>query len=315
MRLQPSTIVFAGAAARDMPMLERAGVDAIMLSWEKLRGDKKLQARIREGLSPTWKPILYLDSGVFTLMRRAGVTSFAPTRAAGSKDAIKKAIQELARSYDAYLRENAQYWDWIIELDTDEAYGAEHYADGIELADKLRAHFRGIVGDKLLPVWHAPRGPENWRQLIREYPYVCISPSRALGGKSNRRNHSLIRGMVAEARSVGTAVHLLGASSPSHFEDFEVDTMDSSGWSAGVRWGELKVNRGKVMLPKFETRHRRPLVQSHLSQVEDLVAQWGFTLDQVRNEYLIRIEVGIRLLLMRQEYIRQQRSAREVVIS
>lgn len=306
MRLQPSTIVFAGAAARDMPMLERAGADAIMLSWEKLRGDKKLQARIREGLSPTWKPILYLDSGVFTIMRRAGVAHQPSETGKSYQTTPWTTFKDFAKSYIDYLRQDAEGWDWIIEMDVDDVYGTK-------IADAFRKQLKQIVGKRLLPVWHAQRGPDGWDEMIREFSYVAISVGKATGGAKTTRNQAMIREMVRKAHANGVYVHVLGLSSPEHFEALGADTMDASSWAAGVRWGELKVNRGKVMLPKFETRHRRALVHSHLAQVRDLLLEWGFTLEQVRNDYLIRIEVGIRLLLMRQEYIREQRSAREVV--
>lgn len=301
------TIVFAGVETRDKPMLERAGVDAVMCSFEKLKGNKRFKQAVQEGFAGN--PITYLDSGVFTLMRRAGVTSFAPTREAGTLDQIRASVQVLAKQYTEYLRDNLQYWDWVIELDTDEVFGAGHYAEGIELADKLRAFLRRQVGDKLLPVWHAPRGEDGWQRMIREFPYVCISPSRALGGKGNRRNHSLIRRMVADAHARGVKVHLLGASTLEYFETFEVDSMDSSGWSAGVRWGELKVTRGKVFIPKFETKNRarRAIEHSRLEQLAALAEGWGFTLEQVQNDYLIRIECGIRLLALRQEELRRTR--------
>lgn len=301
------TIVFAGVETRDKPMLERAGVDAVMCSFEKLKTNKRFQQACRDGFAGN--PITYLDSGVFTLMRRAGVTLFAPTREAGTNEQIRAAVQKLAKQYAAYLQTDLQHWDWVIELDTDEVFGPKHFDLGVELADKLRAYFKRLVGDKLLPVWHAtPGAEERWQKMIREYPYVCISPSRASGGKSNRRNHSMIRGMVRDAHAQGTKVHLLGASTLEYFETFEVDSMDSSGWSAGVRWGELKVTRGKVFVPKFETKNRarRAIEHSRLEQLATLCEEWGFTLEQVRDDYLIRIEAGIRLLELRQQELRRK---------
>lgn len=266
-----------------------------MVSFIKL--DKKLQRVCANELD--WKPRTYLDSGVFTFMRRAGVVGYSnpATRTAGTWEEFKV----MAADYITYLKRDAHVWDHIIELDVDEIFG-------VERADIFRRNLHSMVGDRLLPVWHAQRGQEGWQEMIRTFPYVAMSISRAAGGRNTRRNHALIREMVRQAHERGVQVHLLGGSTMDYFDDYDVDTMDASSWAAGVRWGELKVNRGKVMIPKFETKTRRPLVHSHLAQVKDLVEQWGFTLEQVRTSYIIRIEVGIRLLLLRQEEVRNARS-------
>lgn len=281
-------------------MLDRAKVDAIMVSFIKL--DKRLQRTLSAGLP--WAPRTYLDSGVFTFMRRAGVVGYSSpsTRIAGTWEEFKV----MAASYADYLKREKSAWDHIIELDVDEIFG-------VERADMFRRNLHDLLGDRLLPVWHAQRGEEGWDEMIKTFPYVAMSISRAAGGRNTRRNHTMIRQMVERAHARGVQVHLLGGSTMDYFEDYHVDTMDASSWSAGVRWGELKINRGKVLLPKFETRTRRTLVHSHLAQLRDLVGQWGFTLEQVRTDYMVRIEVGIRLLLLRQEEVRNARSKAQAV--
>lgn len=288
-----NTIVFAGAIARDFPYLEKARVSALMVSYEKIKGSKNLQERLREGFS--WNPITYIDSGVFTFMRRAGVT-VQNKNAKTVKPATFAEFREFAKTYVDYLKRDMDLWDWIIDLDCAELFG-------VEAEDAYRRGLKKIVGDRLLPVWHAQRGHDGWIQMIEEYPYVCMALAKGAGGRSSR-NHAMVRTMVREAHERGTKVHILGMSTLEHFETYEVDTMDSSSWASGVRWGEIKLNRGKVMIPKFDQSVRRPLEHTKMRALGDLIRPWGFTVEQVRTHYYTRLEVGIRMLMLRQNELR-----------
>lgn len=292
------TIVFAGVQSQNMRHVMTAGVTAMMFSWASISSAKKVKVAIADGLPND--PVTYLDSGVFTFMRRAGVTSL--TRE-GNKDASWESFRAMAATYIAYLKEHREEWDWIIELDCDEVFG-------IERADAFRRNLRNLVGDRLLPVWHAQRGQEGWQEMIREYRYVCISPSTALGRRS--RVGPMIREMIRDAHARGTYVHLLGNSSISTFQNWNVDSLDSSAWAAGARWGELKIWKGAVTFPKYETKVKRPIKATQIMQVEDLVKQWGFTLQDMVDDHHIRSEVGARLMLMRQEELRARKRAKAV---
>lgn len=308
------TIVFAGAISRDFPYLERAKVDAVMVSFEKIKGSAKLKERLREGFS--WNPTTYIDSGVFTFMRRAGVT-VQNKNAKTIRPATFAEFREFAKSYIDYLKTDMDVWDWIIDLDCAELFG-------VEAEDAFRKGLRQLVGDKLLPVWHGQRGAEGWTQMIQDYPYVCIALGKGIGGR-NRRNHALVRSMCREAHENGTKVHILGVSTLEHFETFEADTMDSSSWASGVRWGEIKLNRGKVMVPKFDQSQRRPLEHNKLLALAESINEFGFQVDpeldrlmgmapieqvgedpttNVREDYYTRLETGIRMLELRQRQLR-----------
>lgn len=312
------TIVFAGAISRDFPYLERSGVDAMMVSFDKIKASKSLQARLREGF-PNWNPITYIDSGVFTFMRRAGVT-VQNKKASTKKPATFEEFREFAKSYVDYLKTDAHLWDWIIEIDCAELFG-------VEVEDRFRKGMRDLVGDKLLPVWHVQRGHDGWQQMIREFPYVCMAMSKGSGGR-NRRNHAMVRTMIREAHEQGTKVHILGLSTLEHFETYEADSMDSSSWASGVRWGEIKLNRGKVMVPKFDQSQRRPLEHAKMLQLADMIAEFGFSVDpgldqlmgvqgsasatletSVRDDYFTRLEVGIRTVMHRQKQLRSKRGS------
>lgn len=308
------TIVFAGAIARDFPYLEKAQVNALMVSFEKIKGSKNLQERLREGFS--WNPITYIDSGVFTFMRRAGVT-VQNKNAKTVKPASFEEFREFARAYVEYLKRDMDLWDWIIDLDCAELFG-------VEVEDRFRAGLKKLVGDKLLPVWHAQRGHEGWIKMVEEYPYVCMALAKGAGGRT-RRNHAMVRTMIREAHARGTKVHILGMSTLEHFETYEADTMDSSSWASGVRWGEIKLSRGKVMVPKFDQSQRRPLEHSKLLALAESVKEFGFHVDpeldrlmgvvteeqgtSIKEHYYTRLEVGVRTLMLRQRELRGELNA------
>lgn len=290
------TIVFAGVTRRDLKAFDRVQPDAVMFSWNAIRTDKKLQELVKTRLGWEKPPRMYLDSGVFTFLRRAGLTQSKTAGGAATFDEFRA----FAKSYIDYLRDNAQYWDHVIELDVDALYG-------VAVAEQFRQGLHRLVGDRLLPVWHPIRGEAGWAEMLDQFKYVAVS----LSGEPkaiHKRAKNMIRQLVRLAHERGRFVHYLGMSTIETAFQTEVDTLDSSSWSASVRWGEFKINEGKVVLPKYASGTRRPIPHVQLAQLQDFVAQWGYTLEQTRMDYYIAAEIAVRLLLQRQEELRARRN-------
>lgn len=294
------TLVFAGTLRQRIEPLRRANVDAYMVSWNDLEKDKKFKATIEVRHDGDWRPLRYLDSGVFTFMQRAGLKGIKTA----NTDSSWESFLVLARSYIAYLKDHADLWDWIIELDVEELYG-------VEAADHFRRRLREVVGDRLFPVWHVQRGESGWQEMIREFPYVCISTSNALGS-TNIRARRQVREMIYQAHAAGVKVHFLGCSSIGIWSEYGVDTMDSSSWTYGPRVGHFYVGKGQpIVLPRGsrgkEVNHAR------LMDLRDKIAPWGFTLEEARTNQHAGIEIGARLLLAVQEEIRARQFTQTVI--
>lgn len=206
-------------------------VEAVMESFEylKLDGMHELMFRLLDW--PTWR---YLDSGIFSLMRKAGVHK-VQTGTRGERD-LRAASIQLFKDFSRYLKKHADEYDYIIEVDADNLPGV-----GPKFTLQARERLKALVGDKLVPVWHIASetmfhdDPENlgaWKALVRDFPYVAVG-----GDKGHDRYTSLYRHMVDIAHANGTLVHALGNTSFRDFVDIGWDTGDSTNWKAGVRYG------------------------------------------------------------------------------
>lgn len=286
-----------------IPLLERAQVEAVMVSYMNLSKSPKLRRLCHEHFHPDyhtgWVPRTYLDSGVFTFMRRAGVT-YQNMQNVKQGPATWAEFRAFARTFIDYLKEEQDLWDHIVELDVDELYG-------VEAADAFRVQLRKLVGDRLLPVWHAQRGPEGWTQMVKDFSYVCLSPSKVFNRKA--RSERLIEDMLKEAHAHDCSVHILGVENERWF-DLGADSFDASSWSSGVRWGQFKLTGGArhVIVPTSEKQTiRRPIKHTHILQFKDMLAEWGYRLEDVKDHDTAR-QIGIYLIQKRQEEGRRVRN-------
>lgn len=117
----------------------------------------------------------------------------------------------------------------FFELDIDNLIGYDNVL-------KLRARLENIVGRKCIPVWHLNRGKEEFKKMVREYPYV------ALGGFAMKKNatthHAYFRILIDEAHRNNCRIHGLGFTNTRLLPQFPFDSVDSTSW-LGSRWGIL----------------------------------------------------------------------------
>lgn len=204
-------------------------VEAVMESFEylKMPGMHELLFGLLDW--PTWR---YLDSGIFSLMRKAGVHK-VQTGTRGERDLWAASVQ-LFKDFYKYLKAHADEYDYIIEVDADNLPGV-----GPKFTLQARERLLALIGPKLVPVWHTTSEHDvhsdtedlaAWRALVRDFPYVAI-------GGDKGRDVRLYRHMVDIAHANGTLVHGLGSTSRNDFLDIGWDTGDSTNWKAGVRYG------------------------------------------------------------------------------
>lgn len=162
-----------------------------------------------------------LDSGAFTL--------FTSTK--------------LNVDFDAYLD---RYIDFInkydikrfIELDIDAVVGYEKVL-------KMRKKLEEKTGKKCMPVWHLSRGIEAYKEIVRDYDYICI------GGFANKEiksiNYGKVKQLVAYANANKTKVHGLAFTRQDSYK-YGFYSVDSSSWSMGVRFAQAHIfSNGKIV--------------------------------------------------------------------
>lgn len=154
-----------------------------------------------------------LDSGAFSMMN-------------GRKNKI---------DFDSYLE---RYIDFIksynvklfFELDLDSVIG---YEKTKEFTKRLESK----TGRQCIPVWHKNRGVAEWVRLSKEYKYIAV------GGfaikEIDKKQYIGIPPMIRKAHENGCRVHGLGFTSTSYYNEIRFDTVDSTTWNVGGKYGNI----------------------------------------------------------------------------
>ena len=130
--------------------------------------------------------------------------------------------------YAAFIKKNhvRQYF----ELDIDPIVG---YPAVRRFRDKLEAE----TGVTPIPVWHVSRGIQEYREMCSSYPYVAI------GGIVTKEippdKYRAFPQMIREAHDRGAKVHGLGFTRVAQLSKYHFDSVDSTAWTAGNRFGFL----------------------------------------------------------------------------
>ena len=179
-----------------------------------------------ERLLPCFGDFL-LDSGAFTFMQ-------------GTKGVVN--WEEYIERYADFIKRNgiAKFF----ELDIDSVVGYDK-------VKRFRATLEKLVGKQSIPVWHKSRGINEYRRLCDEYPYV------ALGGivskEFKRSDYTLFPALITEAHKRDSKVHGLGFTNLALLPHCHFDSVDSTAWTTGNRFGYVYRFNGKTIV-----KHDRP---------------------------------------------------------
>lgn len=127
----------------------------------------------------------------------------------------------------------------FFELDIDSIIGYENVL-------KLRKRLEQGTGKKCIPVWHVWRGKEDFLKMCDEYQYV------SLGGIVNadikRADYEkMFPWFINEAHKRGAKIHGLGFTKLSMLEKYHFDSVDSTSWTSGNRFGHVYRFNGRTM--------------------------------------------------------------------
>lgn len=175
-----------------------------------------------ERLLPYYGDFL-LDSGAFTFMEQSG-----------------KSVNwdEYASRYIDFINRNNV--EKYIELDLD-------YIIGCEGARKLRSKLESKTGRKSIPVWHPIRGKDEFLRMCDEYDYIALG---GIVGQKWRGVEQYMPWFIKEAHKRQTKIHGLGFTKLTKLSECHFDSVDSTAWTAGNRFGYLYFFDGKTMIKK-----------------------------------------------------------------
>ena len=147
-------------------------------------------------------------------------------------------------NWDEYLEQYADYIRRLgikkfLELDIDAVVGYEKVKE-------YRARLERIVGLPCIPVWHRSRGKEEFFRLCDEYSYI------ALGGIAvkhiRQTEYKYFPWFIKEAHKRGAKIHGLGFTNLAGLKLYHFDSVDSSSWTTGNRFGKIYTFNGKDLV-------------------------------------------------------------------
>ena len=169
-----------------------------------------------------------LDSGAFTFMQ------------GNHKGKID--WNEYVDRYADFITRN--HVEKFFELDIDSVVG-------YEAVIKLREKLERLTNRQSIPVWHKSRGIAEYKRHCEEYPYVGI------GGyvikELQPKDFEAFPAMIRIAHANNAKVHCLGFTRLSDLSKYHFDSVDSTAWTIGNRFGCLYQFNGKTMV-----KHDKP---------------------------------------------------------
>lgn len=175
-------------------------------------------------LIPNFKDFM-LDSGAFSFMNSGS-----------SNQEWNRYIEE----YAEFIKKNNV--EKFFELDIDVIVGYDQVKEYRYILERL-------VNKPSIPVWHKSRGYEEFLRLCEEYPYVAIG---GIAIKNIRQDeYKYFTRMIREAHKRNSKIHGLGFTGSDNLKKYHFDSVDSSSWNTGVRYGNLYMfNGNRIVMQK-----------------------------------------------------------------
>ena len=224
-----------------------------MVSFEAIRKHKWWPKE--QPMYDTWSHYRYLDSGVFTLMRQAGISRVSANtqpkqqRASTIKKraTISQQTQQSRRrvviaqdlvharftAYRDYLQDHIDDWDFVLNFDIDQLDIGRpdgKIISGLSVAERMTQQLYGICGPKLIVVWHPSRMSwDYWRDLVSTYDYLAIGSDAAIKSRNLKYacDYAHSQGKLVHGLAVGYRV----------LDRVPFDTADCSTWISSIVYG------------------------------------------------------------------------------
>ncbi|MBR4694827.1 MAG: hypothetical protein IKO94_01960 [Selenomonadaceae bacterium] len=159
-----------------------------------------------------------LDSGAFTFFTQGVHTDW----------------DEYIARYADYIKTNKVKLFFELDIDSLVGYGK---------VKEIRKRLERETGRQPIPVWHKSRGKEEFLRMCDEYDYVAI------GGIVSREikppDYKYFPWFISEAHKRGAKIHGLGFTNLGGLRRYHFDSVDSSSWTTGNRYGAIYTFDGR----------------------------------------------------------------------
>lgn len=162
-----------------------------------------------------------LDSGAFTFMMN-------------SANSVN--WEEYIERYAEFIKKNKIKYFFELDIDT---------LVGYETVKRYRRQLEKLAERPCIPVWHKSRGFEEYTKMCDEYDYVAIG---GIVAKEIKPEHyGAFPRMIQEAHKRGAKVHGLGFTNLNWLPRCHFDSVDSTAWTTGNRFGFIYQFDGRTM--------------------------------------------------------------------
>lgn len=175
-----------------------------------------------------------LDSGAFTF--------FSSGKCVDWNKYIKKYAEFIVKN-DIKL---------FFELDIDVLIGYENVL-------LLRKKLELLTNRKCIPVWHKSRGLNEFIKMCKEYDYVAIGG--IVSKEITPKEYKYFPKLIKIAHDNGAKIHGLGFTNLVGLTKYHFDSVDSTSWVSGNRFGSIYRFNGKTMI-KYDKKQGQRLSDS-----------------------------------------------------
>lgn len=151
----------------------------------------------------------------------------------------------------------------FFELDIDKLVGYDKVLD-------LRKKLETKTGKQCIPVWHKFRGKDNFLKMCDEYKYVAVGG--IVSGEITRRQYPIFTWLINEAHKRGCKIHCLGFTNLDGITKYHFDSVDSTAWTTGNRFGSIYKFNGRTM-EKYQKKAGQRLANSREVALNNFV-EW-----------------------------------------
>lgn len=178
---------------------------------------------IKDNMLPYIDENFLLDSGAFTFM--------------SSKKKEKINWDDYINKYIDFI--NTHNIKYFFELDIDSILGIQKVK---QITNKIEAK----TNKQCIPVWHKSRGIDYWEYICKNYNYVSIGG--IVSKEIKKKDFKYLPKLLEIAKNNNCKVHGLGFTWVNELNYIKFDTVDSTYWSYGNRFGFLFLFKDKKMM-------------------------------------------------------------------
>jgi len=141
---------------------------------------------------------------------------------------------------------------------------------GLNKVEYYRKQIEDAIGIPPIVCWHSNRGGDYWIKCCEEYPYVALGTTNASkDGKKIRSNPNILKWFINHAHKNNAKIHGLGFTSQDWLPLLKFDSVDSTTWLGGARYGHWYYFNGNKIKQKSKPKNTRVINngKSHLLHI------------------------------------------------